>query len=81
MAKKRFIVKAVKTCWRSSMIAGNPITRKFIKYGVYDRDWQDEHCYWVKQNITDKGLLLERNMLGRLTAIAAILASRPASYI
>ena len=38
MAKKRFIVKKVKTCWRSSMIAGNPIIRKFTKYGIYDRD-------------------------------------------
>ena len=45
MAKKRFIVKEVKTCWRSSMIAGNPITRKFTKYGVYDRDWKNDNCY------------------------------------
>ena len=45
MAKKRFIVKEVKTCWRSSMIAGNPITRKFTKYDVYDRDWQNDNCY------------------------------------
>ena len=45
MAKKRFIVKEVKTCWRSSMIVGNPITRKFTTYGVYDRDWQNEQCY------------------------------------
>ena len=45
MAKKRFIIKEVKTCWRSSMIAGNPITRKFTKYGVYDRDCQNDRCY------------------------------------
>ena len=45
MAKKRFIVKEVKTCWRSSMIAGNPIVRKFTKYGIYDRDWQNDPCY------------------------------------
>ena len=45
MAKKRFVVKEVKTCWRSSMIAGNPITRKFTKYGVYDREWKNDNCY------------------------------------
>ena len=43
--KNRFIVKKVKIVWRNSMIAGNPITRSFQKFGVYDRNWQnDNYC-------------------------------------
>ena len=54
MAKKRFIVKKVKTCWRSSMIAGNPIIRTFTKYGVYDRDWQNDpfYCFLAPQFVS-----------------------------
>ena len=61
MAKKRFIVKEVKTCWRSSMIAGNPITRKFTKYGVYDRDWKNDNCYcWHAQEFVNRNSCNER---------------------
>lgn len=42
MAKKRFTVRKVKTCWRNSMIAGNPIVRRFEKYAVEDRDWMND---------------------------------------
>ena len=43
---KRFIVKKVKIVWRNSMLAGNPIERSFVKYGIYDRNWQEDHyCY------------------------------------
>ena len=42
---KRFIVKNVKIVWRNSMLAGNPIERSFVKFGVYDRNWQeDRYC-------------------------------------
>ena len=42
---KRFIVKKVKIVWRNSMIAGNPITRSFTKFGVFDRNWEnDRYC-------------------------------------
>ena len=42
---KRFIVKKVKVVWRNSMLAGNPIERSFVKFGVYDRNWQeDRYC-------------------------------------
>ena len=40
---KRFIVKKVKSVWRNSMLAGNPIERSFVKYGIYDRNWQEDH--------------------------------------
>ena len=44
--QKRFIVKPVKIVWRNSMIAGNPITRSFKKFGIYDRNWQeDRYCH------------------------------------
>ena len=44
--KNRFIVKPVKIVWRNSMIAGNPISRSFKKFGVYDRNWQnDGYCF------------------------------------
>jgi len=39
---KRFIVKKVKIVWRNSMLAGNPITRSFTKFGIYDRNWKDD---------------------------------------
>ena len=43
--QKRFIVKPVKIVWRNSMLAGNPISRTFKKFGVYDRNWQeDRYC-------------------------------------
>lgn len=43
--QKRFIVKPVKIVWRNSMIAGNPITQSFKKFGVYDRNWEhDRYC-------------------------------------
>ena len=35
--QKRFIVRPVKIVWRNSMIAGNPITRSFQKFGVYGK--------------------------------------------
>ena len=41
--QKRFIVKPVKIVWRNSMIAGNPITRSFKKFGVYDCNWKNDH--------------------------------------
>ena len=41
----------------------------------------EEWNSWVKKNITDKGLRLECDNLGRPTEIVAILASRNASYI
>ena len=43
--KNRFIVKKVKIIWRNSMIAGNPISRSFTKFGVFDRNWEsDDFC-------------------------------------
>ena len=43
--KNRFIVKKVKIVWRNSMIAGNPISRSFTKFGVFDRNWEsDDFC-------------------------------------
>ena len=41
--QKRFIVKPVKIVWRNSMLAGNPITQSFKKFGVYDRNWEHDH--------------------------------------
>ena len=44
--KNRFIVKPVKIVWRNSMIVGNPIERSFTKFGVFDRNWQnDSYCF------------------------------------
>lgn len=44
--KNRFIVKPVKIVWRNSMIVGNPIVRSFKKFGVFDRNWQnDSYCF------------------------------------
>lgn len=43
--KNRFIVKPVKIVWRSSMIAGNPITRRFQKFGIFDRNWESDSFY------------------------------------
>ncbi len=40
---KRFIVKKVTVVWRNSMIAGNPVTHRFQKFGVYDRNWENDH--------------------------------------
>ena len=43
--KNRFIVKKVKIMWRNSMLAGNPISRSFTKFGVFDRNWEsDDFC-------------------------------------
>ena len=43
---KRFIVKKVKIVWRNSMLAGNPIERSFTKFGVFDRNQEnDRFCY------------------------------------
>lgn len=43
--KSRFIAKKVKIVWRNSMIAGNPIVRSFTKFGVFDRNWEnDRYC-------------------------------------
>ena len=43
--KNRFIVKKVKIVWRNSMIAGNPISRSFTKFGVFDCNWEsDDFC-------------------------------------
>ena len=43
--KNRFIVKKVKIVWRNSMIAGNPISNSFTKFGVFDRNWEsDRFC-------------------------------------
>lgn len=41
--KSRFIVKPVKIVWRNSMLAGNPISRSFTKFGVFDRNWKYDH--------------------------------------
>lgn len=41
--KNRFIVKKVKIVWRNSMLAGNPISRSFTKFGVFDRNWESDH--------------------------------------
>ena len=41
--KNRFIVKKVKIVWRNSMIAGNPISHSFMKFGVFDRNWKSDH--------------------------------------
>ena len=41
--KNRFIVKKVKIVWRNSMLAGNPISRSFTKFGVFDRNWKSDH--------------------------------------
>ena len=44
--KNRFIVKPVKIVWRNSMLAGNPISCSFTKFGVFDRNWQnDGYCF------------------------------------
>ena len=44
--KNRFIVKKVKIVWRNSMLAGNPISRSFMKFGVFDRNWEsDDFCH------------------------------------
>lgn len=43
--KNRFIVKKVKIVWRNSMIARNPISRSFTKFGVFDHNWEsDDFC-------------------------------------
>ena len=43
--KNRFLVKKVKIVWRNSMLAGNPISRSFTKFGVFDRNWEsDDFC-------------------------------------
>ena len=43
--KNRFIVKKVKIVWRNSMIAGNPISRSFTKFGVFDHNLEsDDFC-------------------------------------
>ena len=39
---KRFTVKKVKIVWRNSMLAGNPIERSFTKFGIYDRNWEND---------------------------------------
>lgn len=41
--KNRFIVKKVKIVWRNSMLAGNPISHAFTKFGVFDRNWESDH--------------------------------------
>ena len=41
--KNRFIVKKVKIVWRNSVLAGNPISRSFTKFGVFDRNWESDH--------------------------------------
>ena len=41
--KNRLIVKKVKIVWRNSMIAGNPISRSFTKFGVFDRNWESDN--------------------------------------
>ncbi len=41
--KSRFIVKKIKIVWRNSMLARNPISRSFTKFGVYDRNWEHDH--------------------------------------
>ena len=41
--KNRFIVKPVKIVWRCSMLAGNPISDSFTKFGVFDRNWKSDH--------------------------------------
>ena len=43
---KRFITKKVKIVWRNSMLAGNPISRSFTKFGVYDCNWQNDGYCW-----------------------------------
>lgn len=44
--KSRFVVKPVKIVWRNNMIVGNPIERSFKKFGVFDRNWQnDRYCF------------------------------------
>ena len=43
--KNSFNVKKVKIVWRNSMLAGNPISRSFTKFGVFDRNWEsDDFC-------------------------------------
>jgi hypothetical protein len=44
--KNRFAVKPVKVVWRSSMIVGNPITRRFQKFGIYDRNWENDYSFY-----------------------------------
>ena len=44
--QKRFIAKPVKIVWRNSKIAGNPIIQSFQKFGVYDRNWQNDPYCW-----------------------------------
>lgn len=41
----RFSVRKVKTCYRNSMIAGNPITVRFNRFGVFDKGWQKDQEY------------------------------------
>ena len=38
----RFTVRKVKCCYRNSMIAGNPITHSFERFGIYDKDWNND---------------------------------------
>lgn len=38
----RFTVRKVKCCYRNSMIAGNPITKLFEMFGIYDKGWQTD---------------------------------------
>lgn len=42
MAKQptRFSVRKVKCCYRNSMIAGNPITKSWESFGIFDKGWQ-----------------------------------------
>ena len=41
----RFSVRKVKCCYRNSMIAGNPITHSFERFGIYDKEWNsDRFC-------------------------------------
>ena len=55
--QKRFIVKPVKIVWRNSMIAGNPITRSFQKFGVYDRNWQNDNYCWCQTQVANLSLI------------------------
>ena len=42
MAKNttRFSVRKVKCCYRNSMLAGNPITKSWESFGIFDKGWQ-----------------------------------------
>ena len=47
MAKNptRFTVRKVKCCYRNSLVAGNPITKSFEMFGIYDKGWEyDNFC-------------------------------------